>query len=51
MIFYGYSFLEAYLYNLSYVPASNLIALIILMVLYGPLITINRRFPVDEQGN
>lgn len=51
MVFYGYSFLEAYLYNLSYVPASNLIALIILMVLYGPLITINRRFPVDEQGN
>lgn len=44
-------FVEALIYNAGYIPASGAAAFLILMAIYGPLLRVNRRFPVEEQGN
>ena len=45
------SFVEALAYNAAYIPVSGAAAFLILMAIYGPLLRVNRRFPVEEQGN
>ena len=46
MILYQYAFFPAISYNLTYIPLTGLIATVIIMVMYGPLVKINRQFPV-----
>ena len=45
MIVYGYSLKAAALYNAIYIPVSGLIATATIMLVYGPLIKINKRYP------
>ncbi len=45
MIIYGYSLEAAALYNVTYIPASGAVAIVIIMALYGPLLEINRLYP------
>ncbi len=51
VVLWGYKFDVALAYNASYIPASGIVAIIIVMAIYGPLLAVNRRFPVEEQGN
>ena len=46
MILYHYDFLPALSYNVTYIPLSGLFAIAIIMAIYGPLVKINRQFPV-----
>lgn len=46
MILYHYDFLPAISYNMTYIPLSGLLAVAIIMVVYGPLVKINKQFPV-----
>ena len=45
IVVYGYTLEAALIYNTIYIPLSGLISVLALMVLYGPLIRINHRFP------
>ena len=49
MIFYGYNLVDALAYNVLYIPASAGAALVVLAALYGPLLKLNKRFPVEEK--
>ena len=48
MIFYSLDIASAMLYNVGYVFISGGMALAILMVLYGPLIRVHKRFPPQK---
>jgi len=49
IIFYGTDLGGALAYNIPYILPSGLIALAVLMALYGPLLKLNKRFPVSEK--
>ena len=51
VVLWGSTFGEALIYNASYIPASGIAAVVILMLVYGPLLMVNRHFPTEEQGN
>ncbi len=46
MVLYGYTLSASALYNVGYVGISGLISTVALMLLYGPLLKINKQFPV-----
>lgn len=46
IVVYGYTLKAALIYNSYYIPLSGLISTIAFMVLYSPLIKINKRYPV-----
>lgn len=48
MVLYSYSLQAALVYNLAYIPASTGLALVVTLALYPALVTINKRFPVDN---
>ena len=48
MIIYQYSFMASVAYNVTYIPLSGLFAIVFIMVIYGPLLKIHRRFPVHK---
>ena len=48
MVVYEYQFVDALVYNLTYVPASGVVALAVLMLLYGPLLRVNKLLPARE---
>lgn len=45
IVVYGLTLKEALIYNSIYIPLSGLISIVAIMVLYQPLIMINKRFP------
>mgnify|MGYP003303398367 CR=1 FL=1 len=45
VVLYGLSALESFIYNISYIGPSGLIALIILLVIYKPLLLIDKKYP------
>lgn len=49
MVFYDYSVGAALAYNIPYILPSGAIALAVLLALYGPLLKLNKRFPVSEK--
>lgn len=49
MLIYGYGFVAALAYNAIYIPLSGLFAVIAIMLLYQPLKTINKRYPVKSE--
>ena len=49
MIIYKYSFAAAVAYNVTYIPLSGLVAMLILMVGYSFIIRFNRRFPTTKR--
>lgn len=51
VVLWGSTFDEALIYNASYIPASGFTAVVILMAIYGPLLKVNKHFPIEEQGN
>ena len=48
MIIYGYELIPAMEYNVLYIPASGGVAMVALMALYGPIIKLNRRYPIGK---
>ena len=46
MLLWNYKFIPAISYNLTYIPLSGLLAIAFIMALYGPLVKINKQFPV-----
>ncbi|MCR5741211.1 MAG: energy-coupled thiamine transporter ThiT [Gammaproteobacteria bacterium] len=48
MVFYGLDFIPALTYNAVYIPVSGALALVLLIALYQPLITINRLYPANK---
>ena len=48
MVIYSYEFKPAALYNAGYVFVSGGIALAIIMALYGPILKINKLYPVEK---
>lgn len=48
MVFYSYSLLAALEYNAAYVLISGGISIALVMALYGPIVKVNRRFPVTR---
>lgn len=46
MVIYGVNIIEALTYNAIYIPVSGAIALAVLIAIHGPLVAINKRFPV-----
>ena len=48
MVVYEYTFIDALVYNVSYIPASGVAALVVLMLLYGPLLRVNKLLPARE---
>lgn len=48
MVFYDLDIANAMVYNVGYVFISGGLALAVLMVLYGPLLKINKRFPPQK---
>lgn len=48
MVVYGYNLEAAALYNAIYIPVSGAIAGAVIMLAYGPLLKINKLFPVDR---
>ena len=49
IVVYGYTLEAALAYNAFYIPISGLIATLAFMALYGPLIKINKRYPVVSE--
>ncbi len=50
MIYYGYSLGAALIYNLSYIPASCLLSLVGLIILYKPLLIVNHQISMKHQA-
>lgn len=50
MAIYGYEFVPALAYNVTYIPASVGVALVALMVLYGPLLKLDKMFPTGNRN-
>ncbi len=48
MVFYGYSFGAAMLYQLTYVPGACGASLVVLILLYKPLLIINKRYQIKK---
>ena len=48
MVVYEYTFIDALAYNATYIPASGVVALVVLMLLYGPLLRVNKLLPARE---
>lgn len=48
MIIYGYTLVPAMAYNALYISISGLIAIVLIMAIYGPFIKINKRFPSSQ---
>lgn len=48
MIIYGYEIRAAMAYNVLYVFISGAIAIAALVAIYGPMIMVNKRFPVEK---
>lgn len=48
MIIYGYSLVPAMAYNALYISISGLIAIALIMAIYGPFIKVNNRFPSNK---
>ena len=48
MIVYNYPFVASLSYNVTYIPLSGLIAIAMIMAVYGPLLKIHRRFPARK---
>ena len=48
MFFYSLEFVEAMIYNVGYVFISGGISLAIVMMMYGPLLKVNKRFPAEQ---
>jgi len=46
IVVYGYTLKAALAYNAFYIPLSGLISVLAFIALYGPLIRINKRYPV-----
>jgi len=46
IVVYGYTLEAALAYNAFYIPLSGLISILAFIALYGPLIRINKRYPV-----
>ena len=49
LVVYGYTFEASLVYNATYIPLSGLFAIVVLMALYGPLIQLERLFPVARR--
>ena len=49
MIIYKYDFVNALAYNLTYIPLSGVVAMLILMVGYKFIINFNRHFPTTKR--
>ena len=45
MVFYETGFVDSFIYNIGYVGVSGLLAIAVLMALYGPLARTNKTFP------
>lgn len=50
IVVYNYDLVSALAYNALYIPLSGLAAIIVLMIMYGPLLKVNKRFPVNEES-
>ena len=48
MIIYGYDIKAAMAYNVLYVFISGAVAIVALAAIYGPMIMVNKRFPVEK---
>ena len=48
IVVYGLDLKGALVYNSFYIPLSGVAAIVPLLLIYGPLIKLNERFPVDE---
>ena len=48
VLLYDYDMVPAMLYNVGYVFISGGISIAIIMMMYGPLLKINKRFPVEQ---
>ena len=49
MIIYNYQLIPALIYNAIYIPVSGVIALIVLIILFKPLMNINKKYPVQDE--
>ena len=49
IIVYSYDFSAAFIYNVSYVFISGIACAIVMVILYNPLVRINRRFPTERK--
>ena len=50
IVVYEYDLVSALSYNALYIPLSGLAAIIAIMAMYGPLVKINKRYPVKEEN-
>ena len=50
IVVYEYDLVSALSYNALYIPLSGLVAIIAIMAMYGPLVKINKRYPVKEEN-
>ena len=46
MVLYDYGFVDAIIYNATYIPLQGLFALVFLVAIYGPLQNLNKLYPV-----
>ena len=51
IVVYQYTLKEALGYNAFYIPLSGLISILALMAIYGPLLKVNARHPVEEESS
>ena len=51
IVVYGYTLEAALAYNAFYIPLSGLIATVGFMILYDPLIRVNKLYPVKLESN
>jgi thiamine transporter len=49
IVVYGLDFKAALIYNSFYIPLSGLISIVALMAMYGPLIKVNKSYPVKKE--
>ena len=49
VVVYNYTLAAGILYNLTYIPLCGLFATIVLMAMYGPMIKIEKMFPVSRK--
>ena len=49
IVVYGYTLKAALEYNAFYIPLSGLVATLAFIAIYGPLIKINKRYPIVRE--
>ena len=49
VVVYDYTLAAGLIYNLTYIPLSGLFGIIVLMAIYGPMIKIEKMFPVNRK--